>query len=131
MDAFATTAQYDARFPGRTASDTVLEECLDDATRAICAALDRRGIDYLDPSDEFADRLMATCRAVANRIMPSGADVPVGVTQMSTTAGPYSQTMSYTPSYGLPRLIASDYEMLGISSGYICSIDPKIGGTDD
>lgn len=129
MDAFATIEQYDARFPGRTAPDSMLEECLSDATMAICAALDRRGVDYSEPSEDFAERLMRTCRAVANRIMPSGADVPVGVTQASMTAGSYSQTLSYTPSYGLPKLIPSDYDMLGLGGSSVGWA--RLGGHDD
>ena len=117
MDAFATKSDYDARFPGRTASDAMLETCLMDATYAIAGVLDARGVDYSDPSEDFEYRLMSVCRSVANRIMPSGADVPVGVTQMSTTAGSYSQTLSYTPSYGVPKLLPSELAMLGIGGG--------------
>ena len=119
MEAFATKEQYDARFPGRTASDTVLEECLSDASAAIRLALDSHEIDYSDPSGEFATNLMRVCRSVANRIMPAGSDVPAGVTQMSTTAGPYSETLSYTPSYGLPKLLPSEMSLLGIGGGRI------------
>ena len=129
MDAFATRADYDARFPGRTCSDRVLEECLMDATYAIATVLDERGIGYANSSQEFADRLMRTCRSVANRLVPSGSDVPVGVTQMSTTAGPYSQTMSYTPSYGTAKLLPSEYRMLGIGVGRIGWA--RLGGHDD
>lgn len=129
MDAFATIADYDARFPGRTASDEMLGECLMDATAAIMAALDQRHVDYSDPSEEFADRLMRTCRSVANRIMPSGSDIPVGVTQMSTTAGPYQQTFSMPTSYSSPRLIPSELAMLGLSGARVGWA--PLGGRDD
>ena len=72
---------------------------------------------------------MRTCRSVANRLVPTGSDVPVGVTQMSTTAGVYSQTMSYTPSYGLPKLLPSELDMLGIGVGRIGWA--RLGGHDD
>lgn len=112
MEPFATPEQYDARFPGRTASDELLEECLDDASMAIRAAMP--GFDFADVSEDMADRLMRVCRSVANRIMPSGADMLVGVTQSTITAGVYTETLNYTPTYGLPKLLPSEMSMLGI-----------------
>lgn len=129
MDAFATIEEYDARFPGRTASDAMLEECLADATAAIVAVLDDRGIDYSAPSEDFADRLMRVCRSVANRIMPSGSDIPVGVTQISATAGPYQQTFSMPQAYSSPKLIPSELAMLGLSGSRVGWA--RLGGCDD
>lgn len=125
MDPFATVAQYDARFPGRTASNEVLEECLMDATMAIVKVLDRKGVSYADPDEQFAYRLMSVCRSVANRIMPS--DMPVGATQLSMTAGPYTQTTSYSPTYGLPRLLKSELDMLGVGGGSVGFARPAYG----
>lgn len=129
MDAFATVEQYDARFPGRTASDEMLGECLADATAAIVAALDARNVDYSAPSEEFADRLMRVCRAVANRIMPSGVEVPAGVTQTSIAAGPYTQQFTFPSAYGTPRLLQSELSMLGIGGTRIGWA--PLGGRDD
>lgn len=112
MEPFATPEQYDARFPGRTASDELLEECLDDASRAIRAAMP--GFDFGNVSEDMADRLMSVCRSVANRIMPSSTDVPAGVTQSTMTAGVYTETLNYTPTYGLPKLLPSELAMLGV-----------------
>jgi len=125
MDPFATVAQYDARFPGRTASDEVLGQCLMDATMAIAEVLDRKGVSYADHDEQFAYRLMSVCRSVANRILPS--DVPVGTTQFSMTAGPYTQTTSYTPTYGLPKLLKSELDMLGVGGGSIGFARPAYG----
>lgn len=129
MEPFATREDYDARFGGRTASDTALDECLADATAAICAALDARHVDYSQPSAEFADRLMRVCRSVANRIMPTGSGIPAGVTQMSTTAGPYQQTFSMPTAYGLPKLVPSELAMLGLGSSRVGWA--PMGGCDD
>ena len=129
MEPFATVGQYDARFPGRTASDDMLQECLEDATTAIVAVLDARNVDYSEPSEDFADRLMRVCRSVANRIMPSGSDIPVGVTQMSTTAGPYQQTFSLPTTYSSPKLIPSELAMLGLGSSRVGWA--PLGGHDD
>lgn len=129
MDPFATVEDYDARFPGRAASDEMLVECLMDASLAIADALDKRGIDYSEPSGVFGERLMRTCRSVANRIMPSGSDIPVGVTQMSTTAGPYQQTFSMPTAYTLPKLLPSELSMLGLGGSRVGWA--PMGGHDD
>lgn len=126
--AFATIDEYDARFPGRTASDEMLVECLDDASAAIAQELEKRHIDPDDLTEELQDRCMRVCRSVANRLMPSGSDVPVGATQVSVTAGPYQQTASYSPTYGLPKLLPSELSMLGIGARVGWA---PLGGHDD
>lgn len=129
MTAFATVAQYDARFPGRTVSDSVLEECLNDASVAIADALDRGGIDYDDPSEDLEYRMMSVCRSMANRLVPSNVDIPVGATQMSMTAGPYQQSYSISSSYGTPKLLPSELRFLGLATARIgCA---PFGSSDD
>lgn len=127
MEPFATVEQYEARF-GEVADESVLEECLADASAAIRMALPAT-VDPCDVGDDMADRLMRVCRSVANRIMPSGSDVPVGVTQMTETAGVYSQTMSYTPAYSLPKLLPSELDMLGVGGARVGWA--RLGGHDD
>lgn len=117
---YATIGQYEARY-GEVSDTDMLQECLDDCSAAIDAELDRRGIDYSDPSEVFADRLMRACRSMAHRVMPieGDADIPVGATQASFTAGPYNQQFTLSTSYGTPKV--TDYEMrlLGIVGGRI------------
>lgn len=129
MEPFATKEQYDARFPGRSASDEMLAECLTDATTAICVALDEHGIDYSEPSEEFGRRLMTVCRSMANRILPSGSDLPMGVTQASVTAGPYTQSMSFSSGYGTPKPLPSELSILGIGGSKVGWA--PLGGRDD
>lgn len=116
---YATVAEYEARY-GEVADRALLQECLDDCTAVIQAELDRRGVDYANPSDTFADRLMRVCRSMANRVMPTGgegdADVPVGITAMTATAGPYSRTYSFAATYGTPKMLPSEMTLLGIGA---------------
>lgn len=130
MASFATTAQYIARY-GAVADTAMLQECLDDATAAICAALDEAKVPHDDPSEEFADRLMRVCRSMANRCMPSQGfpDIPQGVTQASTTAGPYTQSLTFPASYGTPKPLPSELKMLGIGGGRVGWA--PMGGHDD
>lgn len=125
---YATVAEYEARY-GEVADEALLQECLDDCTAVIDAELDRRGIDYADPSETFADRLMRACRSMANRLMPADgsgdADVPVGITAMTATAGPYTRTYSFASTYGTPKMLPSEMALLGIGARIGCG---KIAG---
>lgn len=117
---YATTVQYQVRY-GSVDDPNMLQECLDDCTATINAELSRRGIAYANPSAEFADRLMRACRSMAHRIMPDGgsADIPVGATQASFTAGPYNQQFTLAHSYGTPRVTRDELVLLGIAGGRI------------
>lgn len=132
MDTFATVEQYEARY-GAVADAGTLQECLEDASAAMRAALERHQVDFSEPTEDFADRLMRVCRSVANRILPEDSEgVMQGVTQMSTTAGPYSQQFTFATSYGTPKLLPSELSLLGIGAGGpIGSIRPMIGAHDD
>lgn len=113
MAAYATPEQYVARF-GEVDDRTLLAECLDDASAAIDAVLDRHGVGHANPTPDYARRLMIVCRSVANRLMPAGTDVPAGVTQMSVTAGNHNENVSFTPVYGTAKLLPSELSMLGL-----------------
>lgn len=125
---YATVAEYEARY-GEVADEALLQECLDDCTAVIQVELDRRGVDYADPSEQFADRLMRVCRSMANRVMPTSdagtTDVPVGITAMTATAGPYSRTYNFASTYGTPKMLPSEMALLGIGARIGCG---KIAG---
>lgn len=123
MAAYATIAQYIARF-GAVENEDMLSECLEDATAAINAALDKAGIDYSEPSAAFSERLMRVCRSAANRIYPadSGADFPQGIDSASISAVGFSQSYSFSASYGTPKLLPSELQLLGIAGSAYRSI---------
>ena len=118
---YATIEDYEARY-GEAADYGLLQECLDDCTAAIDAALRPYGIGHLDATSPLADGAMRACRSMANRIMPSEgeSDIPVGATQASFTAGPYNQQFTLRTPYGTPKL--NDYEksLLGIGARIGC-----------
>lgn len=122
MASYATTAQYVARF-GPVHDTAMLQECLDDCTAAINSELDKRHVDHAAPSEDFADRLMRVCRSMANRVMPSdGGDIPVGATQASFTAGPYTQQYTLGATYGTPKMLPSEMSMLGLGARIGCGL---------
>lgn len=118
METFATKEQYVERF-GNVDDDSALNACLEDASAAIRGALGRRGIDYENPDDDLADRMMRVCRSVANRLLSSSTDVPAGTTSMMTVVGPFTKQASFNTSFGLPKLLPSELSMLGIGQGRI------------
>lgn len=129
MQPFASVEDYEARYGTVTDAQT-LEACLEDATALMQAALEARGIDWRDPSEEYADRLMRVCRQVAHRALdasPAGTDyAPYGVTQASQSAGGYSVSYSFGNPYGDSFLSASERRMLGLAGSFVYSIEPDI-----
>lgn len=114
MTPFASVDQYVERF-GTVSDRAMLEACLEDATAAISSELDSHDINYTDPSESFSDRLMRVCRSMANRIMPADSgDIPVGATQISETTGPYNVQYTLGITYGTPKLLPSERQMLGL-----------------
>lgn len=120
MTPYATVRQYEDRY-GNVSDTRMLQECLEDCTAALNAELDRRHVDYADPSETFADRLMRACRNMAHRIMPTegDADIPVGAMQASFTAGPYNQQFTLRTAYGSPKVTDDEISLLGIPRGRI------------
>ena len=118
--AYATVEQYEARYDEVSDAD-MLQECLNDCSVLIEVELDRYGVDYSDPSDAFADRLMRACRQMAHRVMPheTDVDIPVGATQMSVTAGPYSQQFTLSATYDTPKVGDNEKLLLGIAGARI------------
>lgn len=124
--AYATIEQYDARFPNRTVSDTVLQACLNDASMAIEAELDDAGIDYSEPTEKYLERLASVCCSVASRILPYENDIPQGATNVSVTAGVYSQSFEFPTAYSAPMLNKYERKLLGIG-GKIGFARPSYG----
>ena len=121
--AYATYEDVEARW--RPLSTDEQERCstlLDDAA----AILD--SIVKVDESDDAQAELLkvVSCNMVI-RAMSAAADT-FGVTQSSMTAGPYTQSWSYSNPSGDMYLTKTEKHLLGISSGYIGSIEPRING---
>lgn len=125
--AYATVEDLEARygelFDERQEQASVL---LDDAAVLIdCMA-------SIDTGDETR---MAAAKAVScsmvNRALSASESDMYGVSQQTMTAGSYSQSTSYSNPSGDLYLTGTEKAMLGISGGYIGSIRPRIGGSDD
>lgn len=119
---YATVEQYQARY-GAVSDVSMLQECLDDASAVIDAALASHGINVGDLTGDYFDRLMRVCRSMTNRVMPSENDsIPQGVTSASMSAVGFSQSYNFATTYGTPKLLPSELQLLGIGSGQYRSI---------
>lgn len=113
MEPFATPAQYESRY-GDADDPDALAEVLMDATRLVASALDRAGIAYADPSDEFSDRLMQACRSMAHRAIGGDSEVPIGATQFSEGAGSYTQSFTLGNPYSELYISKAERRLLGL-----------------
>lgn len=117
---YATIEDYENRF-GVVSNRRLLQECLSDCSAAIDAAMRPYGICHIDSAHPLRDNAMRACRSMAHRIMPDegAADIPIGVTQASFTAGPYNQQYTFAQTYGTPKLTDFEKSLLGIGGGRI------------
>ena len=122
--AYATVAELEARYGELT--DERQEQAavlLDDAAVLIDAMA------TVDEAHEAAAKVVSC--AMVNRALTAYESDMYGITQQTMTAGSYSQSMSYTNPSGDLYMTGTEKAMLGISGGYIGSIRPRIGGSDD
>ena len=133
MTAFATTTQYRAKYETDLA-DAALSEWLTDATDKMKAAMDKAGVDYSAPGEDFAARLCRVCRDMVHRAIGDGSasalSIPFGATQASMAAGGYSESFTMGNPYGDLYLKAAEKEELGITSGGFAVAAPSYGNAE-
>ena len=119
--AYATVSDLEARWRELTADEeSKAGVLLDDAA----AILDTLGVfDSSDPN--VAANLRTVSCGMVIRAMSNTGDM--GVSQQSMTAGPYTQSWTYSNPSGDMYLTKMDKRLLGITSGYIGTIRPKVG----
>lgn len=118
---FATVTDYEDRYGVvQVEEQPMLFQILCDATRKIQALLESHAIDWRDPSDEYADRLMQVCRDMAHRSMEQvarkeEADIPEGATSYSQAAGGFSESFGWgSGTYGDLYVSKSERQLLGL-----------------
>lgn len=125
--AYATVTDLESRI-GRTLTSSEAaqaETMLDDAAVILNKLVN------LDGSAEQLEALgIVSCNMVIRLLGTNDTDM-FGATSATITAGPYSQSRSWSTPYGDMYLTKLDKRILGITSGYITTIEPKIGGYYD
>jgi hypothetical protein len=133
MTAFATVAQYKAKYD-TDMSDTSLAVWLADASDIMAAEMDKAGIDYSNPDEDFAARLCRVCRDMVHRAIGDGSasamGIPFGAKQASMAAGGYTQSFTMDNPYGDLYLKAAERRALGIGSGGFAVAIPSYGNAE-
>ena len=122
--AFALVSDIEARWRDlTTAEESRAAVLIDDASAMLSGLVD------VDPDDDEQEALLrAVCCSMVIRSMAATGSDMFGVSQASMTAGPYSQSMSYSNPAGDMYLTKTEKRLLGITSGYIRALEPAIAG---
>lgn len=122
--AFADVSDLESRWrelsTGEEARANVL---LGDASAMLSALVEVDSSDY-----EQSQLLKMVCCDMVIRAMSATAADAFGVSQTSMTAGPYTQSFSYSNPSGDMYLTRLEKRLLGITTGYIGSIRPMMAG---
>lgn len=125
--AFAEVSDIESRWRELSTDEQSRASVLIDDASAMLTAL--VAIDTDD--DEQAQLLKQVCCSMVIRAMSATEADAFGASQMSMTAGPYTQSWNYANPSGDMYLTRLEKRLLGITSGYIGSIRPKIGHCHD
>ena len=104
-------------------SETANVQALLDGASAVLDKLVK--VDAAD--QEQGELLKFVCTNMVCRVIGSGFDV-LGAANATITAGAYSQTYGFSAPTGDMYLTKLEKRLLGITSGYIGSIEPEIKG---
>ena len=99
---------------------------LDDASTMLNGLVD---VDAAD--DAQLQLLKIVCCSMVIRAMSASEYDAFGASQMSMTAGPYTQQFTYANPSGDMYLTKMEKRLLGITSSYITSIRPMMRGDHD
>ena len=106
---YANVAQVEAGFRTLTADErTACEEMLEEAALLIDAYNDQASLDV---------KRIVSCRIIRRALGNGSASVPIGATQGSMTAGPYTQSWTMSGgSTGELYLGRTDKKLLGVGN---------------
>lgn len=125
--AFADVSDLESRWRDLSTEEEVRANVLLGDASAMLSALVK-----VDSSDyEQSELLKMVCCDMVIRAMSATAADAFGVSQTSMTAGPYTQSFSYSNPSGDMYLTKLEKRLLGISTGYIGTIRPMMAGEHD
>ena len=125
--AFAVVSDIEERWRDLSADEEARASVLIDDATAILSSLVK-----VDKSDADQSELLTTvCCNMVIRAMSASSFDSFGVSQSSITAGPYTQSFSYSNPSGDMYLTKLEKKLLGISTGYIGTIRPMMAGDHD
>lgn len=125
--AFADVSDLESRWRElSTDEEARANVLLGDASAMLSALVEVDSSDY-----EQSELLKMVCCDMVIRAMSATAADAFGVSQTSMTAGPYTQSFSYSNPSGDMYLTKLEKRLLGITTSYIGSIRPMMAGEHD
>lgn len=125
--AFAEVSDIESRWRELSTTEQTRASVLIDDASAMLTAL----VNVDTDDEEQAQLLKQVCCSMVIRAMSATESDAFGASQMSMTAGPYTQSWNYANPSGDMYLTKLEKRLLGITSSYISSIRPKIGCCHD
>ena len=125
--AFADVSDIESRWRELSTDEEARATTLIDDASAMLSAL--VAVDETD--EEQAELLKMVCCNMVIRAMSASEYDAFGASQMSMTAGPYSQQWTYTNPTGDMFITKMEKRLLGISTSYIGTIRPMMAGEHD
>lgn len=125
--AFAAVSDIEARWRELSTDEEARATTLIDDASAMLSNL--VAVDEAD--QEQAELLKMVCCNMVIRAMSASEYDAFGASQMSMTAGPYTQQWTYSNPSGDMFITKMEKRLLGISTSYIGSIRPMMAGEHD
>ena len=125
--AFADVSDIESRWRELSTDEEARATTLIDDASAMLSAL--VAVDETD--EEQAELLKMVCCNMVIRAMSASEYDAFGASQMSMTAGPYTQQFTYANPSGDMYLTKMEKRLLGVTSSYIRSIRPMMRGDHD
>lgn len=125
--AFADVSDLESRWRElSTEEEARANVLLGDASAMLSALVKVDNSDY-----EQSELLKMVCCDMVIRAMSATSYDSFGLSQSSITAGPYTQSFSYSNPSGDMYLTKLEKRLLGITTSYIGSIRPMMAGEHD
>lgn len=122
--AFAEVSDIETRWRTLDSDEANRAEALINDASAILS-----GLVAVDEDDDIqAELLTMVCCNMVIRVLRAAEAEAYDATQMSVTAGPYTQSWTYSSMSGRLRIERDEKRWLGITSSYIGAIEPAING---
>lgn len=125
--AYAEVSDIELRWRTLDETEQTRAAALIDDASAMLDAL----VDVDDDNHEQCELLQAVCCNMVIRAMSATGADSFGASNMSMTAGAYSQSWTYANPSGDMYLTKMEKRLLGITTGYIGTIRPMMAGEHD
>lgn len=125
--AYAEVSDIETRWRDLSTGEEARATALLDDASAMLGQL----VDIRERDEQQEGLLKIVCCNMVIRAMSASEYDAFGASQMSMTAGPYTQQFTYSNPSGDMYLTKMEKRLLGVTSGYIDTIRPMMAGEHD